>query len=163
MKNRLFAPAIAMGLLAAGCSTTSSESMPTPLFTPVIDMSCNPKLDMDWGVLAPADVVAERKLPWEVTTSEIGDLALTYYRDCGVEVRGPETVAYPNGPLLASSFCEGDSVGLMVDDFEANNAFAPADKQISPELIAAVKDLEPILKQSTACHTGQVALIASER
>lgn len=161
MNRNILAPVLATSLLLGGCSTQSHDSEPPAApasSSDSINMTCDPNLDSNY-VTTPPEVLAERNLPWIAGTSKIGSLTLTYLRDCSIEVRGPATSAYREGPLLNTTFCNGPSMFTIGGDLSAENKMLSPDQQISDGLIAAEQKLEPALRQSTACTMGRIAVI----
>lgn len=156
--KRVLSGIAASGALAAGC-TPSNEAAPQPLqthpTTPVeqtVRYSCDPRLDNNYlKGHTPAEVKAEEKLDYTVVVSTLGDLTIRYERDCGTEVRGPESAAYHLGPLLTSSFCEGKRVGIFGGNLRDENAASSPDERISSDLIHQTHQLEKLLAASRMC------------
>ena len=150
MKSRIITPIIAGSLFLTGCEAAPQTNEKTPSVT-ATDLRCDARLDTNY-ITVPEDVAEIARLPWVVTTERIGNLAVNYYRDCGLDVRGPVDDEYPLGALLISGFCMGDKLTLSDT---GNNL---PDNRLGA-LYAESAAILPNLQDITSCSTGKITPI----
>lgn len=123
-------------------------------------LSCDPLESANFLSKAPPRIEALRKMPWVVTSNTVGNLAVTYFRDCGIEVRGPQTSRYPLGALLMSTMCDHDGqvISIFDDPKNENEMLAPGDK-IPSQIISEAEALKTSLLNSPNCKDLKVTVI----
>ena|GEM_PF-3842202 len=150
MKSRIITPIIASSLFLTGCEAAPQTNENRPSVT-AADLRCDARLDTNY-ITVPEDVAEIARLPWLVTTRHIGNLAVNYYRDCGLDVRGPVDDKYPLGALLISGFCTGDKLILS----DTDNSLS--DNRLGA-LYAESATILPALQDITSCSTGETTPI----
>ena len=124
--------------------------------------SCDPLMGANFVSKAPPRVETLRKMSWIVTNSTFGDLAITYYRDCGIEVRGPIDSQHPLGPLLMSTMCEKDKTAMIFADPKVENDLFPVNERIPSSVIEEAESLKPHLLDSPVCADHKVTIIEQQ-
>jgi hypothetical protein len=163
--HNLVAPIIAASAILSGCANahqpevtalpSSSTSSPasTAHGTP-IDYTCEPLLDANWTGTPPDSIVKANALGWNVGTIQYGNLYVSYYRDCGIDVRGKPSKRFPLGPLLGSLFCVGNHMSNMF------GYPSPKEKEISSDVIIEATAALDQLEQSTACADKRITPVS---
>ncbi|RYX78641.1 hypothetical protein EON76_02875 [bacterium] len=109
---------------------------------------------MNWPTDIPPDVAAAQEKSWSVTSVQSQGVVLTYYRDCGVDIRGPVTDEYPYGYLFGSLFCRGDGAMIaMMGNFEK-------DPSADQKLVTEVKRIMPELEASRNCAEKRITPVS---
>lgn len=150
MKSRIITPIIVSSLFLTGCEAAPQSNENNPSVT-ATDLRCDARLDTNY-ITVPKDVAEIAQLPWVVTTRHIGNLAVNYYRDCGLDVRGPADGKYPFGALLISGFCMDGKLTL------SNTGNNLPDNRLDA-LYAESAAILPALQGITSCSTGETTPI----
>lgn len=150
MKSRIITPIIASSLFLTGCEAAPQTNENNPSVT-ATDLRCDARLDTNY-ITVPEDVAEIAGLPWVVTTRRIGNLAVNYYRDCGLDVRGPIDDEYPLGALLISGFCMDGKLTLL------NTGNSLPDNRLDA-LYTESAAILPALQDITSCSTGEITPI----